>query len=95
MIRILPLALLASCAAAPVSAQSAPQCIGLADALAALQSDYGETARVSGLIDEKTMMVVTAGDNGTWTILIITADGQACFVTAGAGFEITPPGNPA
>ena len=101
MIRILSLAVLASCAAVPASAQTAPQCMGLADAMAALQSDYGETVRASGLIDDKTMMLVTAADSGTWTVLLISADGQACFMAAGVGFmEVAPgqtvaPGDPA
>ena len=74
-----------------VKAQT-PPCIVLTDALAALQQRYGEVPRVSGLASNGSLMIITAGEAGGWSVLLVTPDGQACMVASGDAFEVLPGG---
>lgn len=96
MIRCILPAVLASCVATPVAAQA--QCAGVFDVLAGLERNYAEVVRTRALTADATLLIITASEAGTWTALIVTADGQACLFAAGAAFEIMdapPPGDPA
>lgn len=74
--------------ALPAQAQ---QCAPLPDALAGLAAQYGEQPRVSGLTSGGSLMLVTAAENGGWSVLIVTPDGQACMAASGAAFEVIDP----
>jgi hypothetical protein len=89
MIRLILPALLASCVASPVAAQA--QCAGLADVLAGLERNYAEVVRTRALTAQSTLLIITASEAGTWTALIVTADGQACLIAVGAAFEAVEP----
>ena len=79
--------ILALCLSAPVHAQSA--CTSLPDALAALATRYGEAPRVSGLMANGQLMIVTASEAGGFSVLLVSPDGVACMVAAGEGFALT------
>lgn len=83
--------LLTALLALPAAAQT-PPCIGLTDALAALQQRYGEVPRVSELASNGSLMVITAGEAGGWSVLLVTPDGSACMVASGEAFEVLPGG---
>lgn len=67
-----------------------PQCTGLPDALTALQQRYGEAPRVSGLVSNGSLMIVTASDAGGLSVLLVSPDGTACMVASGEAFEMLP-----
>lgn len=77
----------------PAHAQTAP-CTGLPDALAALSTRYGEAPRVSGLTSAGTLMIITASEEGGWSVLIVTPDGTACMAASGSAFEVLEPEAP-
>lgn len=81
-------AIILAALSAPAMAQDAPQCAGVADVLAGLQAGYGETIRARGLISAESMIVVTAGESGSWTLLVVSADGVACLMASGGMFEV-------
>ncbi len=72
--------------AAPAQAQTA--CTGLPDALAALAARYAEAPRVSGLMANGQLMIITASEAGGFTVLIVTPEGLACMVASGSAFEV-------
>lgn len=74
--------------AAPVHAQT-PQCMGLPDALTGLAQKYAEAPRVSGLMANGQIMIITASEAGGFTVLIVTPDGLACMAASGEGFGLT------
>ena len=74
--------------AAPVQAQT-PQCMGLPDALAGLAQKYAEAPRVSGLMADGKLMIITASEAGGFTVLIVTPEGLACMAASGEGFALT------
>ncbi|MBP8932456.1 MAG: hypothetical protein KBG46_14395 [Paracoccus sp.] len=75
--------------AAPAQAQTA--CTGLPDALAALAARYAEAPRVSGLMANGQLMIITASEAGGFTVLIVTPEGLACMVASGSAFEVRAP----
>lgn len=75
----------------PAAAQT-PPCTSLPDALMALQQRYGEVPRVSGLASNGSLMIITAGEAGGWSVLLVTPDGSACMVASGEAFEVLPGG---
>jgi hypothetical protein len=79
--------------AVPAAAQ-APQCTGLPDVLAALAAQYGEHPRVSGLTSNGSLFLMTAAENGGWSVLLVSPDGRACMVASGAAFEVIEPEAP-
>lgn len=53
-----------------------------------LEKRYGETPRGIGLVsDTGVMQVYVSEENGTWTILVTNAEGQACLMASGKGWE--------
>lgn len=90
---LLALAVLAGLAARPSRADEA-QCIGLPDALASLAAGYGEAPRVTGLTSTGVLLIVTAGEAGGWSMLLVTPDGRACMVASGEAFELIEPPKP-
>jgi hypothetical protein len=71
-------------------AHAEPNCAGLADALAGLATNYGESPRVTALMGEN-MLIITASPQGGWTALEVHPDGLACIVAAGDGFGVADP----
>ena len=78
--------ILALCLAAPAQAQT--PCTGLPDALAALAARYDEAPRVSGLMANGQLMIITASEAGGFTVLIVTPEGLACMAASGEGFGL-------
>ena len=72
--------------AAPAQAQT--PCTGLPDALAALAARYAEAPRVSGLMANGQLMIITASEAGGFTVMLVTPDGQACMAASGEGFGL-------
>lgn len=91
---IVGLVVLVGLAALPVKAQTAPPCAPVADALAALAMRYAEQPRVSGLASNGAMMVITASEDGGFSVLLVRPDGTACMVASGSALEVLPPTKP-
>lgn len=86
---------LAGMLARPAHAQQ--QCAPLPEFLALLAANYQEAPRVSALAGGDALLIITAGDSGTWTALMVQASGMACMVASGVNFEVQdapPPGDP-
>lgn len=81
---------LAALFAMPASAQT-PQCAPLPDALAALAARYQEQPRVSALTSGGQLMIVTASQDGGFSVLLVSPDGKACMVASGSAFEVRAP----
>lgn len=77
----------AICIAIPAHAQT-PQCAPLPDALTALDQRYQEAPRVQGLTSSGALMIVTAAEDGGFSVLLVSPDGTACMVASGSGFEV-------
>ena len=69
-------------------AQGQTPCTGLPDALAALAARYAEAPRVSGLMANGQIMIITASEAGGFTVLIVTPEGLACMAASGEGFAL-------
>lgn len=69
-------------------AQGQTPCTGLPDALAALAARYAEAPRVSGLMANGQIMIITASEAGGFTVLIVTPEGLACMAASGEGFGL-------
>lgn len=89
MTRVLVALCIAALLALPAQAQT-PPCTGLPEALAALQRQYGEVPRVSGLASNGSLMVITASEAGGFSVLLVTPDGLARMVASGSAFEVLP-----
>jgi len=87
--------IIALCATvSPAVAQT--QCAPITEALANLAATYGESVRVTGLMTDGNMLIITAAPAGGWTALQVKPGGEACMVGAGEGFGIQdaePPGS--
>lgn len=70
-------------------AQAQTPCTGLPDALAALAARYDEAPRVSGLMANGQLLIVTASEAGGFTVLIVSPEGLACMAAFGEGFALT------
>lgn len=81
------IALLTAILASPAVAQT--PCLPLPQFLDGLAERFAETPRMSGLMGTQ-LMVLTASDAGTWTALIVEADGTACMAAAGDVFVMAP-----
>lgn len=77
--------------ATPAHAQDV--CAPLIEALETLHAEYGEQARVSGLGADGRLFVITAAENGTWTMLIVDPGLTACLVTHGEALAIEAAGS--
>lgn len=87
MKRLIPFLLLAACA--PAAAQTA-QCASYTGIVEGLAERYGERRVMSGTNPDGTVVQMFAnGETGTWTALVVQADGMACVVAAGEQFDST------
>lgn len=82
MIRALICAICALLLATPAHAV---QCFSQADLYATLSAEYGEAPQAQGLSGDGMLMQVWAGES-TWTLLIVTPEGQACVIATGLDF---------
>lgn len=82
--------ILAVLLAMPAAAQ-APQCAPLLDALAARVAKYQEQPRVSALTSNGQLMIVTASQDGGFSVLLVSPDGKACMVASGSALEVVEP----
>ena len=48
---------------------------------------YAEAPRALGLVEDRGLVEVFVSDNGTWTIVMTTAQGIACILAAGDEWE--------
>jgi hypothetical protein len=55
---------------------------------------FEEVPMGRGLAGDGTVLEVLVSPQGTWTILVSTADGKSCFATAGEGWQQVAPGLP-
>jgi hypothetical protein len=61
--------------------------------LIAQQADrYGERQLVRAMEERGRMLEVYVGEGGSWTMLIVTPDLQACIVATGQQWMMVPPG---
>ncbi len=77
------LALALILAAAPAAAIT---CLPQADLYATLSAEYNEAPQMQGLSGDGMLMQVWAGETGTWSLLIVTPEGQACVMATGLDF---------
>lgn len=61
-------------------------CAPLAEALAGLESRYGEVVRADALMTSGHLLVITASEAGGWTALVVSPDMTACIIAAGEHF---------
>lgn len=82
-------AVLSSCYASPIMAQQ-PQCADSQKVVDYLKNEYGEAPVFAGIVaDGVTAITVFANeDTGTFSVLAIRADGVACPIADGNGFQI-------
>lgn len=82
--------------ATATQAEPRPSC-GPHDAqIAFLISEYGETVQASGVTYKREFMELMGNrKTDTWTLVLTTLDGIACFMTVGGFLKQTPPGDPA
>lgn len=67
-------------------------CAAYSDMTAYLEVKYEEVATFRGLSTPTSMIEVWSNfGTGTWTLLLVTADGQACMVGPGEGAEDVGP----
>lgn len=68
-------------------ARAEPRCMGLADALAMLQSRYGEVPMWRGALSDGGSLLITANPAGTdWTAMVQRPAGDLCMLTGGAAW---------
>jgi hypothetical protein len=85
LIHIGALALLLALAA---PALARPFCAPQEYLAAQMQERYGETLAHSGLTDGGNIVEIWASrETGTWTVLLIAADGMACVVQTGKHWQ--------
>lgn len=77
------LALALILAAAPAAAIT---CLPQADLYATLSAEYNEAPQMQGLSGDGKLMQLWASEAGTWTLIVITPQGQACVVGVGGDF---------
>jgi hypothetical protein len=74
---------------APPALAQKPPCGPFEDMRANLKKDRHETILQTGLVDERTLIVVFAAPNGeTWTILSVDSSGFACAVAGGTDWDV-------
>lgn len=72
----------------PASAQT-PQCAPLPDALAALAARYQEQPRVSALTSGGQLMIVTASQDGGFSVLSCRRTAMPVMAASGSAFEVS------
>lgn len=68
----------------------APQCLPYGKMLEYLSTRYREKLTGLGMISPNAIVQLFASEAGTWTILAIGRDGQACVMSSGTGWEQLP-----
>lgn len=92
---IFPVVLLVALAMAisPVFAQTvqplAPQCGGYSGVLEGLAARYGESVVWSGRRPDGSLVVITAAESGSWTLLLVLGS-EACIATFGQNAASRP-----
>lgn len=82
--------ILSSCSAMPAAAQQG--CDDAAAMRAALAAKFGEAVLMRGMVSGTQILEVWgAPEAGTWTVLVIRADGTACLRAAGTDLAIIAP----
>lgn len=85
--KLLAIAALAALFAFPAFAQQ--NCAPRDLVVERLASEYGESPQMMGIDQRGSIFEVFASlDTGTWTVVITTPSGQACFVAAGEAFAM-------
>lgn len=59
-----------------------------------LQQHYGEHTIAVAVLESGRLVQIMVGETGTFSVLIVQADGVACLVLSGDGWQATAPGNP-
>ena len=80
------LALASGILLAPAAAQ-ATVCMEHKTLVSYLSQKFSETPRALGLVASRNVMEVYVSEEGTWTIVLTTAEGIACIVAAGDTWE--------
>ncbi|MDH3194739.1 MAG: hypothetical protein OEL78_00350 [Hyphomicrobiales bacterium] len=55
-----------------------------------LAGKYGEAPRAIGSVSRNHLMEVYVSETGSWTILVTSADGNACIIASGGDWEDVP-----
>lgn len=80
-------ALLTTCAAAPVTAQQAPQCAPNDKVVEFLLEKYGEKREMMAIRANGQLLEVFANlETGTYTVLSSTPEGLSCKIDDGEGY---------
>lgn len=78
--------------ATPADAQPQVPCAPYGRLSEELARKYGERVTGMGIINNRTLMHVFVSDKGSWSVVVVGVDGNACIVAAGQGWEqITVP----
>jgi hypothetical protein len=92
MYRLLILAAAFAGAAAPALAEAESICADRESLVAALENEYGEQHRASGLQNARSMVEIWVSDEtGTWTVLLTDPDGKSCVAASGGSWLEYPP----
>jgi hypothetical protein len=81
--------------AAPVEAQVMRIGCGRSDAIdGALRHRFGESPVARGVTDgaSPSIMVVYVGPDGSWTLVLVRANGESCIVASGQDWHLVPSG---
>lgn len=68
-------------------AMANPQCGPRDRVIAHLAEEFDETRRGIGLAANGTVMEIFAAQDGSWTVLVTTAEGMSCLLASGQGYE--------
>lgn len=82
-------------ALAPAAARAGGGCAPAAEVAALLARNWGEARRFAGVEPRGVLVELWLSAAGTWTILIVSADGTACLAAAGEAGALLPPPAPA
>ncbi len=74
----------------PAPAVSTDFCGTRADIVKSLAEQFSESPTAVGMINGNAVIEVFASDDGSWTILATSTDGNSCVLSAGEGWEINP-----
>jgi hypothetical protein len=77
-------------ASQPAYAQGGPPCRPVEDGLAHLAKQFGETVVFKGTSEQGVQLLITASPAGTYSVLMLMPDGNACMVDSGQGVAVTP-----
>lgn len=80
------LAVLAACLAVPARAE--PACAQTSIMYEVLAEHHGESRRATGFTNDMGAWVELWGEeDGSWSLIVSTPDGQSCLITYGIGFQ--------